>query len=177
MIKFTTKISKEDISFKAGAFADDIGVLCGGDLLSIKKVFQQYGKLTRRSGLVLNADKTEISVFSNDRSRPYVVDYDSRQVNLVTLNEIKICGIWFCNDRARAYQLNIQDKILKMESNLRAGRNRNLTYEGKSLIIKTFGLSQLIYGMQVIEIKDACIKKIEQIMFGYIDRVRLNHQT
>ena len=39
MIKFTTKISKEDISFKAGAFADDIGVLCGGDLLSIKKVF------------------------------------------------------------------------------------------------------------------------------------------
>ena len=55
-----------------------------------------------------------------------------------------------------------------MESNLRAGRNRNLTCERKSLIIKTFGLSQLIYGMQVIEIKDTCIKKIEQIMFGYI---------
>ena len=55
-----------------------------------------------------------------------------------------------------------------MESNLRAWRNRNLTYEGKTLIIRTFGLSQLIYGMQVLEIKDNCIKKIEQIMFGYI---------
>ena len=36
-----------------------------------------------------------------------------------------------------------------MESNLKAWKSRNLTYEGKSLIIKTFGLSQLIYGMQV----------------------------
>ena len=31
MFKFTTKITKEDIGFKAGAFSDDVGVLCGGD--------------------------------------------------------------------------------------------------------------------------------------------------
>ena len=34
-------------------------------------------------------------------------------------------------------------------------RSRNLTFEGKSLIIKTFGISQLVYGLQVVEIKDA----------------------
>ena len=55
-----------------------------------------------------------------------------------------------------------------MKSKQQTGKNRNLIYEGKSLIIKTFGLSQLIYGMQVIEIKDTCIQKIEQTMFGYI---------
>ena len=86
MIKFTCKISKEDIGFKAGAFADDVGVLCGGNQLSIRKVFEQYGKLTRRSGLVLNADKTEILVLSNNRSRSYEVDYDGRQVDLGSIS-------------------------------------------------------------------------------------------
>ena len=86
MIKFTCKISKEDIGFKAGAFADDVGVLCGGNQLSIRKVFEQYGKLTRRSGLVLNAEKTEILVLSNNRSRSYEVDYDGRQVDLGSIS-------------------------------------------------------------------------------------------
>ena len=39
----------------------------------------------------------------------------------------------------------VLDKIIKMESNLKLWKNINLTIEGKSLILKTFGLSQLIY--------------------------------
>ena len=137
MIKLVSKISKEEIGFKAGAFADDVGVLCGGDQLSVRRVFYQYEKLTKRSGLELNADKTEILVLQNDVSQNYHVNYLGKIINLSTLKEIQICGIWFCNDRLRAYKLNVTDKILKMESNLKAWRNRNLTYEGKSLIIKT----------------------------------------
>ena len=78
-----------------------------------------------------------------------------QQIEIETLQEIKICGNWYCNDAARAYKLNIADKILKMESNLKAWTSRNLTYEGKSLIIKTFGLSQLIYNQPcVLELKE-----------------------
>ena len=60
------------------------------------------------------------------------------------------------------------DKIEKLESNLKRWKNRNLTFEGKSLIIKTFGMSQLIYNLQVVEIKELCIKKVERINFGYV---------
>ena len=117
---------------------------------------------------MLNADKTKILVLPNNRNKQYQIIYCGEQINIDTLKEIKICGIWYCNDEARAYKLNITDKILKLESNLRAWRSRNLTYEGKSLIIKTFGLPQLIYGMQVLEIKYKCMKRVEQIMFGHI---------
>ena len=73
------------------------------------------------------------------------------------MTELKICGIWYCNDPERAYKLNITDKIVKLESNLKLWRSRNLTFEGKSLIIKTFGISQLVYGLQVLEIKGAYV--------------------
>ena len=45
-----------------------------------------------------------------------------------------------------------------------------MTFEGKILIIKTFGISQLIYVMQVCKIKEKCMKLIEKIIFGFIWR-------
>ena len=51
---------------------------------------------------------------------------------------------------------------------MRSWQNRNLTFEGKSLIIKTFGLSQLIYGMQICEIRSESIRLIEKYMFCFV---------
>ena len=53
--------------------------------------------------------------------------------------------------------MNVTDKIEKLNSNLKRWKNRNLMFEGKSLIIKNFGISQLIYNLQV-----------ERINFGYV---------
>ena len=50
-IELKTNITKQDIKFKAGAFADDVGALCRSDNASIQSVFEQYEKLTKRSGL------------------------------------------------------------------------------------------------------------------------------
>ena len=55
-----------------------------------------------------------------------------------------------------------------MESKIKIWKPRNLTFEGKSLIIKTFGLSQLIYGLQVYGIKGDCLKRIERSIFGFL---------
>ena len=61
-----------------------------------------------------------------------------------TLTEIKICGIWYCSEQERGDKLNITDKIAKLENNLRLWRSKNVTFEGKSLILKAFGISQLV---------------------------------
>ena len=116
----------------------------------------------------MNAEKTEILSMHTNVPRIYNVQYCGANIALTTLNEIKICGIWYCHDKERAYKLNVTDKIEKLESNLKRWKNRNLTFEGKSLIIKTFGMSQLIYNLQVVEIKELCIKKVERINFGYV---------
>ena len=167
-VEVKTRISKKTVNYKAGAFADDVDVICGKDDISIQAVFTQYEKLSRRSGLELNAEKTEILSLKSSATISYNINYMGINVPIKTIPKVKICGLWFCNNKLEEYKLNISDKILKLESMLKSWRSRNLTYEGKSLIIKTFGLSQLIYVLQVYNIKDECIKRIESSMFGFI---------
>ena len=154
MIRMITLRTREEVNMKAGGFADDVHVLCGADDESVKGIFRQYERLTRKSGLELNADKTEILSMHTDVPRVYDVQYCGANIALATINEIKICGIWFCYDQERSYKLNVIDKMEKLASNLKRWKNRNLTFEGKSLIIKTFGMSQLIYNLQVVEIRE-----------------------
>jgi len=45
---------------------------------------------------------------------------------------------------------------------------RNLTLEGKILIVKTFGLSQLIYALQSTTINESDLIRIENIIFRFI---------
>ena len=46
-----------------------------------------------------------------------------------------MCGIWYCNSKVKEYKLNITDKIAKLEIMIKKWKARNLTFEGKSLII------------------------------------------
>ena len=66
------------------------------------------------------------------------------------------------------YDLNILSKIEKLEQQLRRWMCRNLTPEGKILIVKTFGLSQLIYNLQCYPILDKDISNIEKLIFKFI---------
>ena len=49
-IVIKSKITKVDVNYKGGAFADDVGILCKGDPVSVQGVFNQYERLTSRSG-------------------------------------------------------------------------------------------------------------------------------
>ena len=59
MIWLITPRSMEKIELKAGAYVDDVLVVCGADNESVNGIFKQYERLTRKSGLKLNAEKTE----------------------------------------------------------------------------------------------------------------------
>ena len=50
----------EEINFKGAAYADYTSVICRKSTDCIQQVFDEYKRLTKRSGLELNADKTEI---------------------------------------------------------------------------------------------------------------------
>jgi hypothetical protein len=50
---------------KAGAFADNFNAIC------VQKVFKQYERLTSKSEVKLNADKTEILALNTGKSLTY----------------------------------------------------------------------------------------------------------
>ena len=50
------------------------------------------------------------------------------------------------------HELNFHLKIRKMQTNLDIWRSRNLTLFGKVMIIKSLGLSQLVYSASTLNV-------------------------
>jgi exonuclease III len=160
--------NSENVLYKAAAYADDISIICTNNKKSIQKVFDEYGRLTKRSGLELNADKTEILVLNSDETANIKITYNGNDFIIKTVSKIKICGLQFCSSTKMEYELNIHEKINKLKTKIRAWSHRNLTMEGKSLIVKTFGISQLIYNLQAYNIEKEEIAEIEKIIFKFL---------
>jgi hypothetical protein len=159
---------KEILRFKGAAFADDVSIICKNDIDSIQGVFNEYDRLTKRSGLELNADKTEILNLKNNRQLNIKLSYNGQNIEIKSIPNLKICGVYYCIDVEEEYRLNVLDKILKLSYKIKQWTPRHLTIEGKVLIVKTFGLSQLIYNMQSYGFKDVDLKNAERLIFQFI---------
>jgi hypothetical protein len=145
--KIIVKKSNFEIGYKAAAFADDISVICEFTKESIQQVFKEYERLTLRSGLELNADKTEFLLLNNDDTKSITFKYYRGVFEVQSVRSVKICGLVFGTEKGEEYRNNVTDKITKLSYKLKLWSHRHLTMEGKILLTKTFGLSQLIYNM------------------------------
>ncbi len=87
-----------------------------------------------------------------------------------------ICGITFSNDKEIAYKDNITNKIVKLERQLDIWRSRQLSLEGKILIVKTYGISQLVYSMQSTIVKKVDLTKIEDIIFRFVWNIKKSNK-
>jgi hypothetical protein len=117
----------------------------------------------------INAD---IPSENDSNYRMYKFTYENVEYNLAPVKSLKICGITFSADPHLAYDRNIRDKIHKLKKQLDRWKPRNLSILGKILIIKTFGLSQLIYSLQCCEIEQSELKEIEYIILAYIWKMK-----
>jgi hypothetical protein len=158
----------KEILFKAAAFADDISVVCANTEQCIQQVFNEYERLTVRSGLELNADKTEILVMNSKEIRKLRFTYNGNSFEINTVKNIKICGLYYCTEKEEEHRLNVVEKINKLGNKIRIWSHRHLTMEGKTLIVKTFGLSQLIYNMQSYEFMSNDLISTERTIFKFL---------
>jgi exonuclease III len=169
MIKLkSTKSIARSLIFKSAAFADDVSVICESSQESIQNVFDEYERLTNRSGLELNADKTEILIIDSSDKHNVNFRYLGKAFQIESVSRIKICGLNYCTEQAEEYSLNVKEKIVKMSYKMKLWMHRNLTMEGKVLISKTFGLSQLVYNMQCYDFKIEDLVNAERILFGFL---------
>jgi hypothetical protein len=156
------------INLKCAAYADDISIICMNNIKSIQAVFTEYERLTNRSGLELNADKTEILILNKKTTEKLRINYNKKTHDINTVLEMKICGLFFCADLESEYEHNVMDKIERLNIQLKKWIPRHLTMEGKILIIKTFGIAQLIFNMQSYIFDDREIVNIERKIFNFL---------
>jgi hypothetical protein len=154
--------------FKAAAYADDISIVCKNSVTCIQQVIREYERLTNLSGLELNADKTEILSMNLDEEKTFDFEYNKEMYCIRSVRKIKICGLFYCTEEKEEHEKNVVEKHEKLKVKIIVWSHRNLTLEGKILIVKTFGLSQLIYNMQSYNFKKADLTMIERSIFGFL---------
>ena len=153
---------------KVYAYADDVNCITIDNETSLKELFREYERLTRASGLELNADKTEIMRLGNNEAKTFSVLYKEADHVIHSLNEIKVNGILFQRDQETLLQRNVDEVVLKMDRQFKAWNRRNLCTLGKILIAKTFGISQAIYLMQSVNLNEAHFKKLNAVLYKFI---------
>ena len=140
------------------AYADDITVLISNDNESVNSIFSEYYRLTKASGLTLNADKTEkFNFYSRNLNQPdprQVVRHGNQEYNLHTIDTIKLNGVIFNRDKNVMRQVNLEGMIEKMARHFKEWSRRSLSLLGKIQIIKTFGISQFLYALAVVDIDE-----------------------
>jgi hypothetical protein len=146
------------------AYADD--VTCVTDTRrGVKQIFKEYERLSKASGLILNADKTEIL---DANSQVYSFKYRNESYRVKGKPEVKINGIIFNKDERTMQNKNYDMLVGKIESALTAWKARRLSLLGKILIYKTFGLSQITYVLTVIDLNSFQYKNLHLMYNNYL---------
>lgn len=99
---------------------------------------------------------------------------DNGNYELDCVKGLTICGRTFSNEKDLEYQNNVVKKINNLSNALNSWNKRSLSIFGRNLLLKTFGLSQVIYSMQntVFEHKD--LKLIESICYNFLWNKKAN---
>ncbi len=168
-------LSSHEINYawpKILGYADDLTILTHNNNQCIGEVFEEYEHFTKASGLKLNADKTEIFTIRNTNLLPDIVpvniNYLGQRHTLARLATIKINGIIFSNNKIQMQEANLEIMKGKMARHFIDWNKRSLTLLGKIQIIKTFGLSQYLYTLAVINLNVGHWKTIRKLIYKFI---------
>ena len=155
---------------KIYSYADDVTVVAKKSESAIKQIFKEYEIFSNSSGLVLNAEKTEMLCFNKDRDHQFElnVDYRGARHRIAAVERIKVNGFWLLQDPRVREEVNVQKRIEAMERILMMWSTRHLSLLGRILIIKTFAISQFVYLFQTIKISDANLNKIMKVVDKYL---------
>jgi exonuclease III len=170
-----TPLTSRKINTKCGAFADDVGAVVKNKIECINGIFKEYESFSKISGIHINETKTEIMPLRNANPLEEIeASCYGKKIKLKMVECIKICGIVYSNNANLAYRENVLDKINRLKASIGAWQFRGLSLSGKILVTKTFGISQLIYTMQVCEYKDKELEEVERHIFGNLWSKNIN---
>ena len=170
--------SKLNVSLpKSYAYADDVSVVSRNNLINVQSIFDEYARLSLLSGLVLNASKTELLWIKSREPRrraapelapEFEIRYLNQLYKIKTSVQVKVNGIFLQQDSTLMKKANLDSVKSKIETQCRRWTGRRLSLLGKILILKTFGISQIIYVMQCLNLVDQDFKSLNATLYKFL---------
>lgn len=155
-------IQLNDLQLKLLQYADDTnGIL--KDRKSAKLFLNEVEYFGTFSGLKLNKDKTEgmwLGSFRDQKCKPLGIKWPEEP--------LKMLGVYLSYDLGASRRRNFEDKLIKIKTITNMWRGRNLTMLGRTQIIKTFLISQLLYVSSALDIPEDIVREVDNIIFSFI---------
>ena len=123
-------------------------------------IVKEFGDI---SGLKLNIRKTEGLWLGRGRNR-----YDNLGGIKWENNTIKALGIHFGDDKNELEEVNWTGKIDNIKKCLKVWNCRDLSLQGKVLIIKTIALAKVVYLINAISVPKWVINTINKELFSFL---------
>ena len=158
-------IMVENTEIIISAYADDTTIYLK-DFGSLHRVVHILETFQIYSGLKINLDKSELlplGLFKDNHP-----DLNNDDLHF-TANPVRLLGVVFSSDLSNIFELNFVPKLKKLKEILRIWSMRDLSPIGKITIVKSLGLSQLIFLFSVLpKPPDNFLKEIDSIIFKFI---------
>ena len=154
---------------KVYAYADDVNATIKDTASGMQSLFNEYERLSKMSGLELNADKTELMLLgAHPEEKSFNVNYLNQTYSILSNEKIKVNGIFFQRNERQMRMENVDSVLNKIDKCLKQWSRRSLSTLGKILILKTFGISQIIYLMQSMCLENVHYKKLNAMLYKFI---------
>ncbi len=148
---------------KTQQYADDTCLILK-NVAQIPRAIAIISEFGDNSGLELNLMKTEV-MFLNSKA-----NHINNEIHDIkwTIGPVKCLGIYIGHNRKACEKLNWEDKMIKMQNTLRKWGKRDLTLFGKTLIIKTLVMSQIIFSATNTVTPANISKQIDSLIFSFL---------
>ena len=152
-----------DTEHKLVQYADDATLILG-NIISVKNVLHLIKEFSAVAGPRLNNDKTK-GIWLGP-----LKDLGIRTIYGITWtgNPVKCLGIYLGHNKAKCHELNWNKRVVRIEKLLNQWKQRSLTIEGKILILKTLGLSKLVFPASLLPIPNIVRTTVKKIMFEFL---------
>jgi len=157
---------------KINGYADDVTIITENTNNSVKQIFHIYERLTKASGLKLNADKTEkLNITSHNVAGALAANngtYCNTRYLIRAQDDMKINGVTFNRNDVMMKRTNFENMKAKMDRHFTEWSKRGLPLLGKIQIVKTFGLSQYLYTLAVTDISTKQWQTVNKLIYRFI---------
>lgn len=147
---------------KLSQFAD-YTTLFNADIESLEMALKIVGDFGKIAGLSLNVKKTKalwLGKWKSNKNKPLDLKWFH--------SPVKILGIYFSYNIKENNELNFYKKIEKLETKLDMWSSWDLTIFGRAMLIKTLGISQLIYSASNLDAPEGIVEVVRTKSFKFL---------
>ena len=149
----------ETVSSKGCQYVDDSNSLLRGSN-SVDKFYHVINKYEQTSGSKVNVDKTVcIAVKEN------LLNILTQKMKKPAKQEVLGVPVGKKSAEQDAFW---ETRISKLESKLNIWKSRNLSFQGKVLIIRSQAVSKIMYAAEMIELNKTYVDRIQSILVNFL---------